>query len=77
MGDQIEIKAKDNGFGIPDVVKEKIFQPLLTTKPTGEGMGSDLSLSNGIIKTHGGGLIVKTKEGEGSTFVIRLNSIPN
>ncbi|MBK7426824.1 MAG: GHKL domain-containing protein [Saprospiraceae bacterium] len=68
----IEISVKDNGNGIPVHIKDKIFQPFFTTKPTGQGTGLGLSLSYDIIKAHGGELKVETKEGEGSVFVIKL-----
>jgi two-component system NtrC family sensor kinase len=67
-----EIKVSDNGNGIPDNIKEKIFQPFFTTKPTGQGTGLGLSLSYDIMKAHGGDLKVDTKEGDGSTFTIQL-----
>jgi signal transduction histidine kinase len=70
----IEIRVKDNGTGIPDNIKEKIFQPFFTTKPTGQGTGLGLSLSYDIVKAHGGELRVETKEWEGSEFVIQLPS---
>jgi two-component system NtrC family sensor kinase len=71
--DNIEIKVTDNGNGMPDKVKEKIFQPFFTTKPTGQGTGLGLSLSYDIItKGHGGDLTVSSKEGEGTTFTILL-----
>lgn len=70
--DRIEIRVKDNGNGIPQKVLDKIFQPFFTTKPTGQGTGLGLSLSYDIVKAHGGELIVETKEGEGSTFIIQL-----
>ena len=66
----IEIRVKDNGMGIPESLKEKIFQPFFTTKPTGEGTGLGLSLSYEIIKAHEGELKVDTKEGEGTEFII-------
>lgn len=69
----IEISVQDNGPGIPDTIKEKIFQPFFTTKPTGSGTGLGLSLSYDIVKAHGGELLVNTKEGEGSSFIIQLN----
>jgi two-component system, NtrC family, sensor kinase len=69
---KIEIKVKDNGNGIPQKVKDKIFQPFFTTKPTGQGTGLGLSLSYDIIKAHGGEINVETKEGEGSEFIIQL-----
>jgi len=71
--DTIEIKITDNGNGMPDKVKEKIFQPFFTTKPTGEGTGLGLSMSYDIItKGHGGDLIVDTIEGQGTTFCILI-----
>ncbi len=74
-GDFIEISIKDNGNGMPDNIKEKIFQPFFTTKPTGQGTGLGLSLSYDIVKAHGGELKVQTREGEGSVFTILLNGI--
>ena len=70
--DTVIIKVKDNGNGIPQEVMDKIFQPFFTTKPTGQGTGLGLSLSYDIIKSHGGGIKVETKEGEFSEFVITL-----
>lgn len=70
--DKIEISVKDNGNGIPDSIKEKIFQPFFTTKPTGQGTGLGLSLSYDIVKAHGGELKVETKEEDGSKFIIQL-----
>ena len=52
-----------------------IFQPFFTTKPTGQGTGLGLSLSYDIVKAHGGELKVETKEGEGSIFIIQLQSV--
>ena len=70
---QVIIKVKDNGVGIPDVVKEKIMQPFFTTKPTGEGTGLGLSLTyDMVVKGHGGKIDVSTKEGDFTEFVITL-----
>ena len=68
----IEISIIDNGNGIPEAIKEKIFQPFFTTKPTGSGTGLGLSLAYDIVKAHGGELRVETKQGEGTKFIIRL-----
>ena len=68
----VEIIVKDNGNGIPTSIKEKIFQPFFTTKPTGQGTGLGLSLSYDIVKAHGGELKVETKENEGTEFIIQL-----
>ncbi|MFT4772635.1 MAG: signal transduction histidine kinase, partial [Cryomorphaceae bacterium] len=70
--DQVLVTIKDNGPGIPDDIKDKIFQPFFTTKPTGEGTGLGLSLSYDIVKAHGGELILKPNEGEGTAFIIHL-----
>ena len=79
LNDKVEIRVGDNGNGILSSIKEKIFQPFFTTKPTGEGTGLGLSLSYDIIKAHGGEIKVQTKEGEGlpgeqtgTEFVIQL-----
>ena len=72
VGGEVLIKVADNGNGIPQKVLDKIFQPFFTTKPTGQGTGLGLSLSYDIVKAHGGELKVETKEGAGTTFIIRL-----
>ncbi len=72
MNGQTEIRVSDNGNGIPSHIKDKIFQPFFTTKPTGQGTGLGLSLSYDIVKAHGGELRLETKEGDGSEFVIEL-----
>ena len=73
QGDQVVIEVADNGTGMTEQVKEKIFQPFFTTKPTGEGTGLGLSLSYDIVtKGHGGTMEVLTREGEGSKIIVRL-----
>jgi signal transduction histidine kinase len=70
---KIRIIIKDNGNGIPDSVKDKIFQPFFTTKPTGQGTGLGLSLSYDIVtKGHGGELKVESKEGGGTELITIL-----
>jgi len=69
----IMISLGDNGNGIPDNIKEKIFQPFFTTKSAGEGTGLGLSLSYDIItKGHGGTMEVETKDGEGTIVTVFL-----
>lgn len=69
----VEIRVTDNGTGMPESVKAKIFQPFFTTKPTGQGTGLGLSLSYDIItQGHGGSLEVETQVGEGTQIIIRL-----
>jgi signal transduction histidine kinase/tetratricopeptide (TPR) repeat protein len=69
----VEIRVTDNGTGIPEAIKSKIFQPFFTTKPTGEGTGLGLSLSYDIVtKGHAGTMEVESVEGEGTTFIVKL-----
>jgi signal transduction histidine kinase len=75
IGNTVEVAIRDNGNGVPDRVKDKIFQPFFTTKPSGEGTGLGLSLSYDIVKTHGGELRLDTKQGEGTTFTISLPEV--
>ena len=64
---------KDNGTGMPENVKAKVFQPFFTTKPTGQGTGLGLSVSYDIVtKGHGGSLEIETKEREYTEFIIKL-----
>jgi GAF domain-containing protein/anti-sigma regulatory factor (Ser/Thr protein kinase) len=73
LGDQVEIRIRDNGTGIPPEVKEKMFNPFFTTKPAGEGTGLGLSISHDIIvKQHGGAIDVDTKPGAYTEFRIVL-----
>jgi signal transduction histidine kinase/ligand-binding sensor domain-containing protein len=80
-GNSVLITVSDNGCGIHSSIKEKIFQPFFTTKPTGQGTGLGLSLSYDIVKAHGGAINVESKEnearpddpvGRGTTFTIQL-----
>ncbi len=75
LNGKVEISVKDNGNGISPKVKDKIFQPFFTTKPTGEGTGLGLSLSYDIIKAHGGEIKVETREGEYTEFVIQIPEV--
>ncbi|TXE14742.1 ATP-binding protein [Algoriphagus aquimarinus] len=70
----VELSVKDNGNGIPDSVKDKIFQPFFTTKPTGSGTGLGLSLSYDIVKAHGGELKVESDFSSGTVFSIILTT---
>jgi two-component system, NtrC family, sensor kinase len=69
----VEVRIRDNGAGIPPDVREKMFNPFFTTKPTGEGTGLGLSMTHDIIvKQHGGRIDVETRLGEFTEFIITL-----
>jgi signal transduction histidine kinase len=73
LGNKVEIRIRDNGTGIPEEVKEKMFNPFFTTKPAGEGTGLGLSMSHDIIvKQHGGKIDVDTLPGAFTEFIITL-----
>ncbi len=73
LGNQIEIRIRDNGVGIPHEIREKIFNPFFTTKPAGEGTGLGLSMSHDIVVTqHGGTIEVATEPGVFTEFIIKL-----
>jgi signal transduction histidine kinase len=73
VDDVVEVGVRDNGVGIPEEVKYKLFQPFFTTKPTGEGTGLGLSISYDIVtQQHGGSITVDSKVGEYSEFTMRL-----
>lgn len=72
MGNDVVIQVKDNGKGIPDHLKSKIFQPFFTTKPTGQGTGLGLSLAYDIVNAHNGTMKVKSHEGVGTEFEVTI-----
>jgi signal transduction histidine kinase len=73
VGEAVEIRVRDNGTGIPVEIRDKLFQPFFTTKPTGEGTGLGLSITYDIVtKQHGGTITVDSEVGEYSEFTIRL-----
>jgi Histidine kinase-, DNA gyrase B-, and HSP90-like ATPase len=65
--------VRDNGTGIPPEIRDQLFQPFFTTKPTGEGTGLGLSISGDIVtQQHGGTIEVDSQPGEFTEFTIRL-----
>jgi two-component system NtrC family sensor kinase len=66
------IFIRDTGCGIPDELLPQVFEPFFTTKSDGKGVGLGLSIVYGVIRRHGGTIQVKSKEGEGTTFIIEL-----
>jgi two-component system, NtrC family, sensor kinase len=74
LGDQVEIRVRDNGTGIAPEFREKLFQPFFTTKPTGEGTGLGLSISWDIVtdQQHGGTIAVDSEVGAFTEFTVWL-----
>jgi signal transduction histidine kinase len=76
LGNRVEIRIRDNGTGIPEEVKQKMFNPFFTTKPAGEGTGLGLSMSHDIVvKQHGGRIDVDTEPGSFTEFIITLQRV--
>jgi signal transduction histidine kinase len=72
-GDAVEVRVRDNGTGIPPDIRDKLFQPFFTTKPTGEGTGLGLSISYDIVtQEHGGTITLDSEVGRFTEFIIRL-----
>ena len=74
-GAHIQVRVCDTGVGIPADAQSRIFDPFFTTKEVGKGTGLGLSISYGIIKEHQGEIEVESRQGEGTTFTIRLPRI--
>jgi signal transduction histidine kinase len=73
LGDAVEVRVRDNGSGIAPEIRDKLFQPFVTTKPTGEGTGLGLSIAYDIVtQQHGGTIEVDSQVGEFTQFTIRL-----
>jgi two-component system, NtrC family, sensor kinase len=73
LGDAVEVRIRDNGIGIAADVRDKLFQPFFTTKPTGEGTGLGLSISYDIVtQQHGGTIEVESEIREFTEFTVRL-----
>ena len=70
--ERLEVRIKDNGNGIPPDVVDKIFNPFFTTKPTDQGTGLGLALSNDIVREHGGSIRVETEPGEFTEMVVEI-----
>jgi len=73
LGHAVEVRVRDNGDGIPAEIRDKLFQPFFTTKPTGDGTGLGLSISYEIVTTqHQGAISVSSAVGEFTEFIVSL-----
>jgi two-component system, NtrC family, sensor kinase len=70
--DGVAIEVIDDGPGMSESLAAQVFDPFFTTKPEGEGTGLGLSISQGIVKEHGGRIMLSSEEGKGSTFTVQL-----
>ena len=71
-GDEVVIRVRDNGTGIPADSMNKIFNPFYTTKPSGTGTGLGLSISNDVVREHGGSMSAESEPGEFTEMIITL-----
>ena len=72
QGDKVAVAIKDTGIGIKPEQMDQLFRPFYTTKSEVKGTGLGLSVSYGIVKNHGGEILVTSKPGEGATFTVLL-----
>ena len=71
-GRYVEMEVSDTGVGIPEEIQERIFEPFFTTKPRGEGTGMGLASAYGVVRNHGGSILVESDEGKGTSFRVFL-----
>ena len=73
LGDAVEFRVRDNGIGISPDIRDKLFQPFFTTKPTGEGTGLGLSITWDVVtKAHAGTITVDSEPGDHTEFTVTL-----
>ncbi|GAB6096594.1 hypothetical protein JCM14469_28470 [Desulfatiferula olefinivorans] len=71
-GSYVRVRVQDSGDGIPRDVIDKVFVPYFTTKETGKGTGMGLSVVHGLVKNHGGDIVLESREGEGTLVTLYL-----
>jgi signal transduction histidine kinase len=69
---EIEVQFSDNGIGMDEETRNRVFHPFFTTKDVGQGTGLGLSISHGIVQDHGGSIVCVSEPGQGAAFLIRL-----
>ncbi len=68
----VRVEIEDNGSGMSEETKQKVFNPFFTTKPVGKGTGLGMSITYKVIKNHNGNIEIESKEGIGTKFIITL-----
>ena len=71
-GDEVVVRIRDNGTGIPPDTMDKIFNPFYTTKPSGTGLGLGLSISSDVVRQHGGSIAAESSPGESTEMTVTL-----
>lgn len=71
-GEEVIIRIRDNGSGIPDDAMDKLFNPFFTTKPSGTGVGLGLSFCSDVVRQYGGSITAESEPGEFTEMTIRL-----
>jgi len=77
LGDRVRAIVRDNGIGIPEADRDRLFNPFFTTKPVGHGTGLGLSVSERIVKFHGGSIKFMTEVNRGTEFQVELPQQPD
>jgi len=72
VGSEVELQVRDDGTGIPPELMNKIFEPFITTKEVGKGVGLGLAVAKGVVERHGGRIEVESELGVGTTFLVYL-----
>ncbi len=76
-GESVVLEVTDDGEGIPKEALDRVFDPFFTTKDDGKGVGLGLAVVYGIVESHGGHIEVRTAEGQGTTFEVKLPFAPD
>jgi signal transduction histidine kinase len=76
VGEDAVIRITDNGSGMTEEVRARIFHPFFTTKPVGQGTGQGLAIAHSVVTKHQGSMTVDSEPGRGTCFTIRLPLAP-